>query len=157
MTDPRKLLLKAADIAALAGERKIHFLNDNAVRVNKSLGDAVGLAHIGVHVIEVQPGHDTTEYHRHWYEEECIFCLSGRGTLEIEGQTFAFEPGDFVGLPRATAAHGLVNDGDEALVCLVMGQRLAQDVSDYPKAGKRLYRNSGQWDLVDLDDVENPK
>ncbi len=157
MTDTRKLLLKAADIAALPGERKVHFLNDNAVRVNKSLGEAVGLKHIGVHVIEVQPGHDTTECHRHWYEEECIYCLAGRGRLEIEGETYAFEPGDFVGLPRATAAHGLFNDGDAALVCLVMGQRLAQDVSDYPKAGKRLYRNSGNWDLVDLEDIENPK
>ncbi len=44
-----------------------------------------------------------------------------------------------------------------ALVCLVMGQRLAQDVSDYPKARKRLYRNSGNWDLVDLDAIEKPK
>ncbi len=157
MTDTRKLLLKAADIAALEGERKVHFLNDNAVRINKSLGDAVGLEHIGVHIIEVQPGHDTTEYHLHWYEEECIYCLSGRGALEIDGDRYPFEPGDFVGLPRNTAAHGLANDGDEPLVCLVMGQRLAQDVSDYPKAKKRLYRNSGRWDLVDLEDVETPK
>ena len=42
-----------------------------------------------------------------------------------------------------------MNDGTEPLVCLVIGQRLAQDVVDYPRTGKRLYRNSGQRDMVD--------
>jgi uncharacterized cupin superfamily protein len=51
----------------------------------------------------------------------------------------------------------MVNDGDEPLVCLVIGQRLAQDVGDYPRLGKRLYRNSGEWNLVDHTDIENIK
>ena len=51
-----KLLLKAADIDKMAGERKVHFLNPNAVRINKSLGDAIDLNHIGVHIIYVEPG-----------------------------------------------------------------------------------------------------
>jgi uncharacterized cupin superfamily protein len=32
----------------------------------------------------------------------------------------------------------------------VIGQRLAQDVVDYPRKGKRLYRNSGQRDMIDI-------
>ncbi len=47
------------------------------------------------------------------------------------------------------AAHELKNTGDETLVILVMGQRLDQDVADYPDKNKRLYRNSGKWDLVE--------
>jgi uncharacterized cupin superfamily protein len=155
--DTRKLLLKAAQIDEMEGERKVHFLNPNAVRINKSLGDAVGLHHMGVHIIYVEPGRDTTEYHKHHYEEECVFVLSGRGKLVIEGEAFTFEKGDFVGFPRNTAAHVISNDGDETLVCLVMGQRLQQDVSDYPHKGKRLYRNSGRWDLVDLDRIADPR
>ena len=54
--DTRKLLLKATDIENMTGERKVHFLNPNAVRINKSLGDAVGLNQIGVHLIYVEPG-----------------------------------------------------------------------------------------------------
>ncbi len=153
----RKLLLKAADIESMAGERKVHFLNANAVRIDKSLGDAVGMNHVGVHMIYVEPGYEATEYHKHLYEEECVYVLSGLGTLIVEGDSYRLGKGDFVGLPRNMAAHTIVNDGNDTLVCLVMGQRLEQDVSDYPKKGKRLYRNSGTWDLVDLQMVTDPK
>ena len=155
--ETRKLLLKSADIDNMEGERKVHFLNPNAVRINKSLGDAVGLNHIGVHIIYVEPGKDTTEYHKHYYEEECIFVLSGKGTLVIEDDSYPFETGDFVGFPANTAAHSLVNSGEETLVCLVMGQRLQHDVGDYPNQGKRLYRNSGQWNLIDLQNITDPR
>jgi len=80
------LILKTADITAMPGEKRIHFLNPNAVRINKSLGDAVGLTQIGVHIISVKPGHDTTEYHKHFYEEECVYILSGQGTAIIDGE-----------------------------------------------------------------------
>lgn len=151
--DTRKYLLTAADIEALPGERKVHFLNDNAVRINKSLGDAVGLNHIGVHLIYVEPGRDTTEYHKHYYEEECVYVLQGKATALIEGDRYPIGVGDFLGLPRGEVAHNIVNDGEETLVCLVMGQRLEQDVGDYPDKGKRLYRNGGVWDLVDWDSI----
>ena len=61
--DTRKLLLKVADIESMAGERKVHFLNPNAVRINKSLGDAIGLNHLGVHIIYVEPGRHHGHHH----------------------------------------------------------------------------------------------
>ncbi len=152
--DTRKLLLTAEDIAKMEGEQKIHFLNPNAERIAKSLGDAIGLKHIGVHLVSVEPGKDTTEYHIHYYEEECVYILAGSGTLIIEGDHYQIKKGDFVGFPRKTAAHNIINDGKETLVILVMGQRLEQDVADYPNKGKRLYRNSGRWELVDVKDIE---
>lgn len=155
--ETRKLLLKAADIEAMAGQRKVHFLNARAVRINKSLGDAVGLNHIGVHMVTVAPGNEATEYHQHYYEEECVYVLAGSGTVDIEGDRYSLAAGDFVGFPRRTAAHTIVNDGSEILVFLVMGQRLEQDVADYPRQGKRLYRNSGEWNLVDLDQIVDPR
>jgi uncharacterized cupin superfamily protein len=36
----------------------------------------------------------------------------------------------------------------------VIGQRLAQDVVDYPRKGKRMYRNSGQRDMVEFANIE---
>ena len=152
--DSRKLLLTSDDIDKMEGVRKIHFLNPNADRIAKSLGDAVGLNHIGVHLVAVEPGKDTTEYHIHYYEEECVYVLSGFGTLIIEGDHYSIQKGDFVGFPRNTAAHNIINEGAETLVILVMGQRLDQDVADYPKKNKRLYRNFGRWELVDIKDVE---
>lgn len=155
--ETRELLLKAADIEQMVGEHKVHFLNSNAVRINKSLGDAVGLSQIGVHIIYVEPGKETTEYHKHFYEEECVYVLSGKGSLIIEDDSYQFEKGDFVGFPQNTAAHSILNDGDEMLICLVMGQRLQHDVADYPNKGKRLYRNNGEWNLVDIQHISNPR
>ncbi len=148
------MYLSAKAIAALEGVVKTHFLNDRAVRVNKSLGDAVGLKNLGVHMISVEPGHYSTEYHAHHYEEECIFVLSGTGTVTLGEEHQRIGPGDFIGCPINGVAHEIVNDGDTPLTCLVIGQRLAQDVSDYPRRGKRLYRNSGTWDLVDIQAIE---
>lgn len=151
----KKLLLKAGDIAQMPGEQKIHFLNPNAVRLSKSLGDATGMQNLGVHLVSVEPGRDTTEYHIHYYEEECLYILSGTGLLILDGEEFEVGAGDFVGLPVNTAAHNLINNSKDTLVFLVMGQRLEQDIGDYPNKGKRLYRYSGQRDLVDIDKIEN--
>ena len=155
--DNRNLILKAGEIREMKGDHRVHFLNPNAQRIRKSLGDEVGLNNIGVHIIYVEPGKDTTEYHKHYYEEECIYVLSGTGTLTIDNEQYPFEQGDFVGFPADTAAHSLVNSGTETLVCLVMGQRLEQDIADYPNKKKRLYRNSGTWDLVNLENISDPR
>lgn len=149
MQTPRELLTAAA-IGAMAGQHKVHALNPNAVRTSKSLGDATGLSQIGVHLVTILPGHDSTEYHRHWYEEEFLYVLSGRGTAVIDGQMHAVAAGDFMGFARRGVAHGLSNTGTEPLVCLVGGQRLEQDVCDYPHKNKRLYINGTQEYLVDV-------
>lgn len=153
----RNLLLTALEIEDMKGEEKTHFLNPNAVRINKSLGDAVGLKNMGVHIIYVEPGKDTTEYHKHFHEEECIYVLSGKGELVIENDSYTFEKGDFVGFPANTASHSLANTGRDTLVCLVIGQRLEQDVGIYPNKGKKIFRNNGVWDVVDLDQIYDPR
>ena len=148
------MILSAQAIAAMDAVKRVHFLNEGAIRSNKSIGDAAGLKNIGVHVITVQPGHRSTEYHFHHYEEECVYVLSGHGTA-VEGETFhKIGPGDFLAYPIDKVAHEMINDGAAPLVCLVIGQRLAQDISDYPRKGKRLYRHSGERRLVDIDGIK---
>ena len=155
--DTRQYLLKASDIEGMDGELITHFLNPNAVRFNKSLGQATGMSEMGVHMIYVEPGMDSTEYHKHLYEEECIYILSGSGKLTIEGDDYEVGKGDFVGLPADHVAHALFNDGDETLVCLVMGQRLNHDIADYPNREKRIYRHSGKAEVVEHKDITLPK
>ena len=70
--------LSAKVIEAMEGERRVHFVNPKAVRINKSLGDAAGLKNLGVHVMTVAPGDRSSEYHCHRYEDEAIYVLSGR-------------------------------------------------------------------------------
>jgi uncharacterized cupin superfamily protein len=148
------MYLSAEKIAAMQGVRRVHTLNPAAIRLDKSLGDEVGLKNIGIHLITIAPGDKSTEFHTHKYEEEAIYVLSGHGT-EVIGETKQkIGPGDFIGFPAGGVAHETINDGTEPLMCLVIGQRLSQDVVDYPRKGKRLYRNSGQRDMIDHANIE---
>lgn len=148
------MYLSAEKITAMEGVRRVHQLNPGAIRTNKSLGDEVGLKNIGIHLISIAPGDKSTEFHTHRYEEEAIYVLSGRGSAVIGETTQKISPGDFIGFPAGGAAHETINDGTEPLVCLVIGQRLPQDVVDYPRRRKRLYRNSGERNYVDYSNIE---
>ena len=148
------MYLSSEAIAKMEGARRVHQLNSSAIRIDKSIGDEVGLKNIGIHLISIAPGDKSTEFHSHKYEDEAIYVLSGHGTEVMCGTRQKIGPGDFIGFPAGGVAHETVNDGTEPLVCLVIGQRLAQDVVDYPRIGKRLYRNSGQRDMIDIAQVE---
>ncbi|MGB3407056.1 MAG: cupin domain-containing protein [Jannaschia sp.] len=156
MNDDR-YVLKAADIAAMPGLRKTHFLNPRAIRVNKSLGDATGLSGLGIHLIEVAPGDQTTEFHVHHHEDEAVYILSGTATATIGKDRLDVGPGDFIGYRKGGLAHTIENTGTEVLRCLVIGERLAHDVGDYPRLAKRIYRQAGlPWNLVDHSDIQTP-
>lgn len=148
-------LVTAEEIAAMEGLKKAHFLNPNAVRINKSLGDLTGISGFGFHIIEVEPGHDTTEFHVHHNEDECVFVLSGEATARIGDSEYAVKAGDFIGYRKGGLAHAIANTGTETLRCIVVGERLAHDVGDYPDLGKRIFRNAGlPWSLVDRDAIQ---
>lgn len=87
-------------------------------------------------------------------EEECVYVLSGHGTALIGDQSHKVGPGDFMGHPINKVAHEVINDGNEPLVCLVVGQRLTQDITDYPRKAKRLFRHSGERSLVDIESIQ---
>jgi uncharacterized cupin superfamily protein len=151
-------LLTAEEILATEGLRKSHFLNPNAQRVNKSLGDLTGLTGIGFHLIEVAPGHETTEHHLHHHEDECLYILSGEATALIGDEAYPVKAGDFLGYRKGGLAHSLRNTGSTVLRCLVAGERRAHDVGDYPRLAKRIYRNEGMaWNLVDHAAITEPK
>ncbi|MEY2169716.1 MULTISPECIES: cupin domain-containing protein [unclassified Rhodanobacter] len=152
MSQPRELL-KAADIEAMEAVASLHPLNPNALRLRKSLGDATGLTQFGFHRIELAPGRDSSEYHWHHHEEECVYVLAGHGQALIDEQAHAIGPGDFLGFARNGPAHVITNTGEAPLVLLVAGQRLEQDICDYPHRRKRLYVRGEQGDLVDFDAI----
>jgi uncharacterized cupin superfamily protein len=149
-------IIRKTEIEEMNGLAKIHFLNENAQRINKSLGDVVGLNNIGFHIIEVNPGHESTEYHVHHHEEECVYILDGRAIVTIDETDYEVSAGDFIGYPACGLPHTMTNTGDEVLRCIVVGQRLAYDIADYPRLGKRIYRYDGTNDLVEIDDIANP-
>jgi uncharacterized cupin superfamily protein len=138
--DSHHPLLTAEAIAALQEHVFVHPLNANAIRHTKSLSRTAGCIHLGVHMVRVTSGHDSTEHHRHGGEEEFIYVISGKGIAEIGDQHFEVKGGDFMGFGPDSLAHSLHNPFDEDLVYLVGGLDLDYDVVDYPKQKRRMYR-----------------
>ena len=154
MADYLPYLIRAAEIAAMRGLDKTHFLNARARRNNRSLGDATGLTGLGIHLIEITPGDVTTEHHMHCFEDEAVYVLEGQGTAVIGEEPHAIGAGDFVGYRAGGLPHSIENTSDAPLRMLVIGQRLPHDVGDYPRLGKRIFRNEGlPYDLVDHADI----
>lgn len=147
------LLLRARDIERLREVARHHQLNARAVRQTRSLGDEVGLSQMGVHLVRVTPGSDTTEYHFHHNEEEFIYILAGRGVAEIGKSRIEVGPGDFMGFPAHSPPHAMSNPFAEDLVYLLCGERKPFDVCDYPRQRRRRYRINGQSEQVEWDHI----
>ena len=148
-----KELLPAVAIAAMPGHTKVHLLNPEAIRSTKSLGSATGLTSLGFQHYTLLPGRAYSEYHRHLYEEQCFYILSGRGVVTIDERDYTVAAGDFLGFPKNGVAHTIANNGDEPLVFLSARTNLEQDVCDYPRLKKRLYMNGAQEAVVDFADI----
>lgn len=143
--------LTAKAVASLPATLNVHPLNSKARRTISSPGDATGLTTLGVNIFVVAPGDRSTEYHVHSCEDEAVYVLSGTGTARTGDATHQIRPGDFIGYPKGGPAHEICNTGDGPLQLLVVGQRLSEDVIDYPDQNKRLFRCAGHTnDLVDI-------
>jgi uncharacterized cupin superfamily protein len=147
-------LLTAAAIARMKTERRRHFINRGALRLNKSLGDAVGMREMGVHLVRIRQGDDTTEFHTHYCDEEFVYILSGHGIAEIGKRRIKVGPGDFMGFAAKSLPHGMSNPYKEDLVYLLGGTRKPIDISEYPRTRKRAYKFDGRRHLVRYGDVD---
>lgn len=111
-----KYIVTREEIEAYEGVAKTHFLNDNAQRIYKSLGDLTGLSGFGFHIIEVAPGRESTETHMHYYEDECVYILEGEAEATIGGETHHVKSGDFIGYRTGGEARQLKNIGSGGCV-----------------------------------------
>lgn len=145
------LLLSADTIASLEEKRNVHQFNDKAIRHTRSLGGIAGLTSIGIHLVRVEPGDETTQHHNHEMSDEFIYILSGEGTLFLGDDAFTIKQGDFAGFPMHGPAHSMKNTGSEDLVYLMGGGRPPVDICNYPKIQRRMYLINGQKEYVDLE------
>ena len=136
--------LDAASIAAMPERRHVHQFNANAVRMTRSLGDALGLTRLGVHLVRIKEGRDSTTCHWHEQDEEFLWILEGRGIAEIDGIEHPVGPGDFMAFPAGSPAHLLRNPHPADLVYLMAGERNALDVVHYPREGRTLFKYHGK-------------
>jgi uncharacterized cupin superfamily protein len=142
-------LLRSAEVQALPEIRRPHPLDSSIVRHTRSLGDAAGLATIGVHLVRLEQGDTSSVHHYHHQDEEWVYILSGRGVAEIGDEKHEVAAGDFMGFVAGSQPHSLHNPNSDDLVYLVGGNRWPFDVCDYPRVGKRRYRINGKNVYID--------
>ncbi len=128
-----------------------HQFNHNAVRLTRTLSRPGGLTGMGVHLVRLAPGRESTQFHFHDNDEEFIYVLSGAGTAFIGEQSFQVGPGDFMGFPAPSPGHALRNpdQAEEDLVYLMGGESNPADVVHYPRIRRTLIKSHGRRAWVD--------
>ncbi len=148
-------LIKDDEIASMEERINIHQFNENAIRNTRSIGDLAGLSTIGIHLVRLEQGRDSTEFHSHQCDEEFVYILSGAGMAEIGDESFEVGSGDFMGFPRNSPAHNMHNPNREDLVYLMGGSRSDLDICDYPRINRRMFRVNGIKTFVDMNDLHS--
>ena len=144
-------LLRAETIAATPERRHVHQFNENAVRMTRSLAEPLGLQRLGVHLVRLESGRDSTTFHFHEADEEFIYILEGRGVARIGEHETEVGAGDFMAFTAPSPAHALHNPFEEDLVYLVGGENNPVDVVRYPNDGWTLVKAHGQREGVRTD------
>lgn len=142
-------LITAEEIKNTAELTVEHQFNKNAIRQTKNLASRTGLTRLGIHLVRLEPGRDSTTHHYHEADEEFLYILSGNGTAKIGDETHELGPGDFMGFPAPSPAHSMHNSSDEDLVYLMGGEKLPLDLVHYPELQKTLLKSRGRRTWTD--------
>ena len=86
-----KHLLTHDDITVMPEQVVQHQFNDNAIRHTRTLSTPTGLSRIGIHLVRIESGRDSTTYHYHDADEEFIYIVAGRGIARI-GEGYSRPP-----------------------------------------------------------------
>ena len=102
-------------------------------RDKRPLGDLFGLTNFGVNLTRLKPGGSSSIRHAHTKQDEFLYILEGRPTLITDAGRTALEAGMCAGFRAGTGdAHQLVNETDEEVVYLEIGDRTDGDAVTYP-------------------------
>ncbi|MBH25859.1 MAG: cupin [Myxococcales bacterium] len=103
----------------------------------RQLGAAVGGRQLGCSWMELEPGMSAWPLHYHAANEECLFILSGEGTLQLGERRCPVRAGDYVALPVGPGhAHKLTNTGEQELRYLCLSTMHPVDLTIYPDSDK---------------------
>jgi uncharacterized cupin superfamily protein len=131
----RPVALLAADAPARAFRTNYPepFASRMAGRDKRPLGDLFGLKNFGVNLTRLAPGGRSALRHAHTKQDEFVYILEGRPTLLTDAGRTPLKPGMCAGFKAGTGdAHCLINETEEGVVYLEIGDRADGDAVDYP-------------------------
>jgi uncharacterized cupin superfamily protein len=121
-------------------------------RHKRPLGDVFGLTSFGVNLTRLVPGAWSSIRHAHLVQDEFVYILQGRPTLRTDAGDTRLAPGMCAGFKGGTGnGHHLVNDTDEDVVYLEIGDRLPGDGATYPDDDLQAVQMDGQWRFLHKD------
>lgn len=122
------------------------FASRMAGRTKRVLGDLFGLRTFGVNLTRLEPGAVSALRHAHSRQDEFIHVLEGRPALHTEAGLTRLAPGMCAGFAAGSGnAHHLINDTDEVVVYLEIGDRSSGDQAGYPDDDLRADLVDGRW------------
>jgi uncharacterized cupin superfamily protein len=115
-------------------------------RSKRQLGEVFRLTNFGVNLTTLAPGGSSALRHAHTKQDEFVYILSGSPTLHTnEGKT-RLTPGMCAGFRAGSGdAHRLLNETQEEVVYLEVGDRTAGDEANYPDDDIQALLVEGKW------------
>lgn len=154
---PHMISTGAIDAMAVAPRNKAShypapFSTRMSGRVKRALGDQFGLKSIGVNLTQLNPGAQSSLYHRHTAQEEFIYILSGTPTLITDEGEKQLHPGMCAGFTPQGSPHHLINRSDQEVYYLEIGTRVANDAVTYPADDlQAIDTGDGKWKFTHKD------
>ena len=123
-----------------------------AGRRKQPLGDLFGLTNFGVNLSRLAPGAVSALRHAHSRQDEFVYVLQGRPTLHTDQGRSRLSPGMCAGFKAGTGnGHRLINETEEEVVYLEIGDRAPGDEGSYPDDDLVALRADGGWRFVHKD------
>ena len=115
-------------------------------RRKQPLGDLFGLQNFGVNLTRLAPHSVSALLHAHSRQDEFVYILQGQPVLHTtEGRTQLF-PGMCAGFKAGTGSgHHLINETDQEVLYLEVGDRAAGDQVSYPEDDLHAVMVAGKW------------
>ena len=128
------------------------FASRMAGRHKHPLGELFGLTNFGVNLTRLAPGAVSALRHAHSRQDEFVYILQGHPTLHTDDGMTPLAPGDCAGFAAGTGnAHCLINQTEQEVVYLEVGDRTAGDVGSYPDDDLQAVRVDDQWRFAHKD------
>ena len=128
------------------------FASRMAGREKRPLGDLFGLSNFGVNLTKLAPNAASALRHAHTKQDEFVYILQGHPTLHTDEGRTRLAPGMCAGFKAGTGnGHRLVNETNEDVVYLEVGDRTPGDEGSYPDDDLRALLVDGQWKYVHKD------
>jgi uncharacterized cupin superfamily protein len=116
-----------------------------------SIGKDLGLKKIGIHHEILKPNKRSSWPHAHKTEEELVYILKGNPDLWINGRIYSTKAGDAIFFPPGSnLAHTIINNSNEDIEMIVLGEQDAQDDMIYyphhPDRNAECKKNGHLWE-----------